>query len=139
VTYPRNSMNARLFGWGARLSAVLVVGGFLSAWPTGAHAQINPFRGNKGPTLSKEDLASGQAAADKLLTEDQAQVGKSEDWAGPTSGNTGSISIQKAFQRQGMECRALRSEVRYKKASTSAPKVLILNVCRTKTGEWKLM
>jgi surface antigen len=92
-----------------------------------------------GRRLSKEDLASGQAAANKLLTEDQAQVGKTEDWAGPTSGNTGTISIQKAFQRQGMECRGLRSEVRYKKASTSSPRVLSLNVCRTKTGEWKLM
>jgi hypothetical protein len=139
VTYPRIFMDAQVFGWVSRLSAALLVGGCLSAWPTGAHAQINPFRGYKGPTLSKEDLASGRAAAAKLLTEDQAEVGKSEDWAGPTSGNTGSISVQKAFQRQGMECRGLRSEVRYKKAPTSSPKVLNLNVCRTKSGEWKLM
>jgi hypothetical protein len=139
VSYPRNSIDAPLFGWGSRLSAVLIIGGLLSAWPTVSHAQINPFRGYKGPTLSKEDLASGQAAAARLLTEDQAQVGKSEDWAGPTSGNTGSISVQKAFQRQGMECRGLRSEVRYKEDSTSSPRVFNLNVCRTKAGEWKLM
>jgi surface antigen len=138
VTNPHNFTNARFFHLVSRLSAVLLVSS-LSAWPTGAHAQINPFRGYKGPMLSKEDLASGQAAAGKLLTEDQAQVGKSEDWAGPTSGNTGSISVQKAFQRQGMECRALRSEVRYKKTPTSSPQVLNLNVCRTKAGEWKLM
>jgi len=130
------SMNAGLFGWGARLSAVFIVGGFLSVWPTGAHAQINPFHGYKGPTLSKEDLASARAAAARLLNEDQAQVGQSEDWAGPTSGNTGSISVQKAFQRQGMECRELRSEVHYKQASS---KVLTLNVCRIKTGAWKLL
>ena len=138
MTYPQNSVSARLFGWESRLSAILFVG-FLATWPTGAHAQINPFRGYKGPTLSKEDLALGQAAADKLLTEDQAQIGKSEDWAGPTSGNSGSISIQKAFHRQGMECRSLRSEIRYKKASTPSPRVFNLNVCRIKTGEWKLM
>ena len=139
MTYPQNSMTARLFGWGPRLTAVLLVGGLLSALPTGTHAQINPFRGYKGPTLGKEDLASAQAAAQKLLTEDQAEVGKSEDWAGPTSGNTGSISVQKAFRRQGMECRALRSEVRYKKTSTASPQTLNLNVCRIKSGEWKLM
>jgi surface antigen len=115
----------------------LIFSVFLAAWPSDAGAQINTFRGYKGPVLSKEDLASGQAAANKLLTEDQAQVGKSEDWAGPTSGNTGSISVQKAFQRQGMECRTL-SEVRYKIASAS-PWTFNLNVCRIKTGEWKLM
>jgi hypothetical protein len=139
VNYPRNPINARLFGWGSRLSAVVIIGGLLSAWPPGADAQINPFRGYKGPTLSKDDLATAQAAADKLLTEDQAQVGKSEDWAGPASGNTGSISVQKAFRRQGMECRELRSEVRYKKAPTSSPRTFNLNVCRIKSGEWKLM
>lgn len=138
MVYLQNAMNAGLFGRGARLSAVFIVGGFLSVWPIGAHAQINPFRGYKGPVLSKEDLALGRAAAKKLLTEDQAQVGKSEDWAGPTSGNTGRISVQKAFQRQGMECRGLRSEVRYKQASAPST-VLNLNVCRIKTGEWKLM
>jgi surface antigen len=139
VSDPQNSSGTPLFGWGLRLSTALIVGGFLSAWPIGADAQINPFRGYKGPTLSKEDLDSGQAAAGKLLHEDQAEVGKSEDWAGPTSGNTGSISIQKTFQRQGMECRVLRSEVHYKKTPTSPASVLNLNVCRIKTGEWKLM
>lgn len=109
------------------------------AWPTGAHAQINPFRGYKGPTLTKDDLASGQAAAMKLLTDDQAQMGKSEDWAGPTSGNTGSVSVQRAFERQGMECRELRTEIRYKKAPTASSRVFNLNVCRTQAGEWKLM
>lgn len=111
---------------------------FLGAWPSAAHAQISPFRGYKGPTLSKEDLASGQAAADKLLAEDQAQVGKSEDWVGPTSGNKGSISVQKAFRRQGMECRTLQSEVLYKKGPAS-PRTFHLNVCRLQSGEWKLI
>src|ERR1700761_3496758 len=100
VSDPQNSISAPLFGWGLRLSTALIVGGFLAAWPMGAHAQINPFRGYRGPTLSKEDLDSGQAAAGKLLNEDQAEVGKAEDWTGPTSGNTGSISVQKTFQRQ---------------------------------------
>jgi hypothetical protein len=138
MTYPRNFTGIWLFGRGSWLIVVLI-GGLIAAWPSGADAQINPFRGYKGPTLSKEDLASGQAAANKLLTEDQAQVGKSEDWSGPTSGNRGSLSIQKAFQRQGMECRTLRSEVHYKKAPASPPRTLNLNVCRTKAGEWKLM
>ncbi len=139
MTDPQNSTRARLFGRVLRLGTVLIAGGYLVAWPIGAHAQVNPFRGYKGPTLSKDDLASGQAAALKLLNDDQAEVGKSENWAGPTSGNSGSVSIQRAFQRQGMECRELRSEARYKRAPKSPPRVFNLNVCRIKTGEWKLM
>jgi surface antigen len=139
VTNPPVRIKARLLGCSTRLSAILVVGGLLFALPHVAHAQVNPFRGYKGPALSKEDLASAQAATKKLLTEDQAQVGKSEDWTGPASGNTGSISVQKTFQRKGMECRALRSEVHYKKSPSSSPKILNLNVCRNKTGEWKLV
>jgi hypothetical protein len=110
----------------------------VAAWPSGAHAQINPFRGNKGPTLSKEDLGAGRAAADKLLTDDHGEVGKSEEWTGPTSGNHGTISVQRAFKRQGRDCRALRSDVRYKKIP-GPPRTLNLDVCRLQTGEWKLM
>jgi hypothetical protein len=84
-------------------------------------------------------LDSGQAAAGKLLNDDQAAMGKSEGWTGPTSGNTGTISVQKTFQRQGMDCRALRSEVHYKKTPNAPPRVFNLNVCRIKTGEWKVM
>jgi hypothetical protein len=106
---PRPFTDARRSHRRSRWSVVLVSGIFLATWTSCARAQINPFRGYKGPTLSKEDLATGRAAANKLLTEDQAQVGKSEDWAGPTSGHTGSISVERAFRRQGMDCRSLRS------------------------------
>jgi hypothetical protein len=118
-------------------SVIIISGFFLAISPSGANAQINPFRGYKGPTLSKEDIAAGRAAAEKLLAEDQAQVGKSEGWTGPTSGNKGNISVQKEFQRQGMQCRALRSEVRFAKPSAQ-PRTINLNVCRVH-GEWKLM
>jgi hypothetical protein len=122
-----------------RIWSVIILGGvILAAWPSGAHAQINPFRGYKGPTLSKEDYAAGNAAAQKLLTDDQAELGKSEPWTGPTSGNTGTITVEKSFRRQGMDCRALKSEVRYKK-NPASPRTLNLNVCRLHSGEWKLM
>jgi hypothetical protein len=122
-----------------RFWSVIILGGvILAAWTSGAHAQINPFRGYKGPTLSKEDYAAGNAAAKKLLTDDQAELGKSEPWTGPTSGNTGTLTVEKSYRRQGMDCRTLKSEVHYKKPHTS-PRTLNLNVCRLHSGEWKLM
>jgi hypothetical protein len=134
----RNCTDARRWRQRSWWSAVLIAGVCLAAWPSGAQAQFNPFRSYKGPALTQEDKDLGQAAAVKLLTQDQAEVGKSEAWAGLKSGNSGAVSVQKAYQRQGMECRAVRSEVRYKNAATP-PRTLDLNVCRIKTGERKLM
>jgi hypothetical protein len=123
---------------GSWWSALFIVGILMTAWSSAADAQINPFRGYRGPVLSKQDLAAGRAAAGKLLNEDHAEIGRSEDWTGPTSGNEGTITVQRAFKRQGMECRALRSEIRYK-SNPAAPRTLNLDVCRIHNGEWKLL
>jgi hypothetical protein len=100
-----------------------------------AHAQINPFRGYNGPVLTKADLDQGTQAADKLLRVDGAKVGTSENWAGPTSGNSGILTVEKTFDRHGMTCRALKSVVNYKAGTT---RTWNLNVCRTANGAWKL-
>jgi hypothetical protein len=118
--------------------APMILAALITVWASCADAQINPFRGYNGPTLSKEDLATGQAAAQKLLTEDEAQVGRSEQWMGKTSGNAGNISVQRAFKRQGMDCRALRMDIHYKD-KPGAPRTFNLNVCRLQTGEWKIV
>ena len=115
------------------LTTLCVVG-----WSTGARAQINPFQGYKGPVLSKEDLAAGRVAGSKLLHDDHADVGTSEAWIGPSSGNRGAVSVVRVFQKKGMDCRTLKSEIHYKKAATS-PRVLNLDVCQLPNGDWKLM
>jgi surface antigen len=101
-----------------------------------AHAQINPFRGYKGPVLSKADLEQGMQAADKLLKADGAKVGASEAWTGPTSGNSGTLTVQSAFERKGSTCRSLRSVVEYK---AGTKRTWTLNVCRVANGDWKLV
>ena len=105
-------------------------------WSVSAHAQINPFRGNKGPVLSKADLELGTQAADKLLKEDEGKVGASETWTGPTSGNSGTVTVQSAFERKGSTCRSLRSVVNYKNGTK---RTWTLNVCRQPNGDWKIV
>lgn len=105
-------------------------------WSAGAHAQINPFRSYKGPVLTKADLEQGIQAADKLLKADEAKVGASETWTGPTSGNSGTLTVQKAFERKGSPCRSLRSVVDYKNGTK---RTWTLNVCRVANGDWKLV
>lgn len=132
--------SARTSRWHRRLAQSITLGAglFLVAGAGSAHAQINPFRGYHGPALTKEDLRTGHDAAAKLLTEDHAEVGRSEEWSGPASGNGGTISVQKEFRRKGMSCRTLKSLVRYKD-STRPQRTWNLDVCQIKSGEWKLM
>ena len=105
-------------------------------WSATANAQINPFRGYKGPQLTKADLEQGMQAADKLLKADEAKVGASETWTGPTSGNSGTLTVQSAFERKGNTCRSLQSVVNYK---AGTKRTWTLNVCRIANGDWKLV
>ena len=97
---------------------------------------MNPFRGYRGPQLSKADVDQGVAAARKLLGTDEAKVGAAETWAEPTSGNSGSWTVQKAFERDGTTCRSLLSVVSYK---SGRKRTWTLDVCRQASGEWKIV
>ena len=122
----RRHMLVRIIG----VTAVVCVGS------ASAHAQINPFRDNKGPVLSKADLEQGNQAADKLLKADEGKVGASETWTGPSSGNSGTLTVQSAFERKGNTCRSLRSVVNYKNGKK---RTWNLNVCRQPNGDWKIV
>lgn len=116
------------------LIAALAVGAV--GWEPAAHAQLNPFRGYKGPTLTKEDMDARSSAALKLLNNDPASVGQKETWIGPKTGNQGTLTIRRVFERSGMPCRSVKSAVVYKQTQTRREFSLI--VCRVATGEWKL-
>lgn len=99
-----------------------------------ASAQINPFRGYRGPVLPSADIQAGTEAAGRLLAQKPAKVGASQFWVGATSGNTGTVTIERIFQQQDRECRALRAKIQYK-AGTARD--WLLNVCQV-SGKWKL-
>lgn len=115
---------------------LLILACAVCLWSGTAHAQINPFRGYKGPALAKADFEQGIQAADKLLKADGANVGASETWVGPTSGNSGTLTVLSAYERQGRPCRSLRSVVKYK---AGTQRTWTLNVCRVASGDWKLV
>lgn len=129
---PVRTWSTRRNLWVRLVSATVV----LCLWSACADAQINPFRSYKGPVLSKADLEQGRQAADRLLNADAGKVGASETWTGPVSGNSGTLTVESAFERKGNTCRSLRSVVNYK-AGTN--RKWTLNVCRLPNGEWKLV
>jgi surface antigen len=99
-----------------------------------AAAQINPFRNYSGPVLSKADIAAGREAAARLLAEADPKVGTSESWSGPTSGNTGTLTIERIYQQRGNDCRAVRSSVAYKSGTHRS---FLLHACNV-SGRWRL-
>lgn len=100
-----------------------------------SHAQINPFGGYKGPALTNADLDAGIAAAARLLGDNPKPVGAVEAWAGPSSGNSGTMAVEHVYTRQGQPCRTLRSTVTYKEGKKLS---YLLKACRV-SGAWKLM
>lgn len=105
-------------------------------WTSAAHAQLNLFSRSRGPVLPKADIDARSAAAQKLLNDDPASVGQAESWTGPKSGNQGTLTIRRVFERSGMPCRSVESNVVYKQAQTKSS--FTLTACRLATGEWKL-
>jgi len=99
-----------------------------------AAAQINPFRNYSGPVLAKADIAAGREAAGRLLDAPSPQVGSSEEWTSPTSGNSGTLTIERLYQRDGNNCRAVRSLVHYKNGRERS---FLLQTCNV-GGRWRL-
>ena len=106
----------------------------LACLPMSARAQVNPFRPFHGPTLPRADLDAGKQAASRLLGADPKPVGATETWTGPTSGNSGVLTIERAYQRQGHVCRAVRSRIIYKQGTERS---FLLQACRV-GGRWRL-
>jgi hypothetical protein len=117
------------------LFAIVVAVGALAGTPS-AQAQINPFRSYSGPTLTKEDISAGSGAFQKLLNREPASVGDTETWIDNNTGNQGKFTLRRIFQRSGMPCRAVASEIAYKRTKTK--REFTLTACRVASGEWKL-
>jgi hypothetical protein len=102
---------------------------------TSAEAQINPFRSYKGPVLTQEDRKQANESVDRLLGKSPPAVGAFETWNGPTSGNSGTLTVERAFRRQGSDCRTVRSHVTYKAGNE---RIFTLDACLI-AGKWKLL
>lgn len=114
-------------GWFALLAALVTA-------PVAAQAQVNPFRGLRGPTLTQPDITAGRAAAARLLGANPKPAGSVEEWANPASGNAGTLTVERAYRRAGRDCRDVRSSVNY---SNGAERSLLFRACRV-GGQWRL-
>ena len=115
------------------MSAALV---FAILVPAGATAQVNPFRGSRGPGLTPEDNQLLFASVARLNAAEPSQVGSSEAWSNPQTGSSGTSTILRVFHSGGMACHLVRHHLVV--AGRQPGHNYRLTWCRTPSGEWKI-
>ena len=123
--------------FGGRMKWFLVLVALLSlVGPPTALAQFFPFGRWGRDNLTKEDWDQLYAARDKALA-DPAAVGTKESWANPQSGDSGTIEIRKAFERNDLTCRNVRYVITRKGQTTN--RIYVMNECKDTDGKWKFV
>lgn len=108
--------------------ALLLIGG-------AAHGEAMGFLGTPGPFLDRADLVQADAAAQRLLHPQPAALGTTEAWAEPGSGDSGTLTMERAYRSKGRDCRGVRWHDLFK---SGAERTLHLNTCFV-AGRWWLM
>jgi surface antigen len=117
------------------LAALVVATALSIVLPCSVEAQLMPLmKTYAGPGLSKDDLNRLRAASSRLY--EGRSIGTVERWRNPDTGNSGSVTLARSFEFNGMPCRSLDYSIRYAK-SPATPGRYSLSWCKTSTGEWK--
>jgi surface antigen len=103
------------------------------AWP--ADAQVSPF--GDSLDLEAEDIEMLKAAAAALFANDDARIGDTKTWSNPASGNTGSASLVKTFEHQGLPCKRVQHVIQQKGRADQV--IYQFARCRTSDGTWQLL
>ena len=102
----------------------------------GARAQLlMPLLGNDGPVLKQADFVLADAAARKLLEPQPAPLGTAANWTDAATGNSGTLTMGRAYRRDGNDCRAVSWHDVFK---GGMERTVALDTCRI-SGLWKLM
>ena len=117
------------------LVRLLIILALLLGLSVTGHAQVLGFFGDKSPVLDRADLIQADQAARRLLRPQPAALGTSETWAEPTSGDSGTLTLERAYQSHGRNCRAVRWHDVFK---SGAERSLLLDTCLV-AGRWRLM
>jgi len=102
-----------------------------------APALIDPFESYFVADLTKKDQQLIADAASKLYQNPAAEVGASEQWQNPESGNSGTAVLVEKSEINGMPCKRLRHTVKVK--NFAEPRTVEFRRCKFPDGQWKIM
>ena len=114
-----------------RLSGALAACFLLSA-----AAQGQPFLQGGGRGLSPEDTRLLFESIARLNAAEPSQVGRSDRWSNPRTQSSGTSTVLRVFNSDGMVCHLLLHSIVV--AGRPPAQDYRLTWCRTPTGEWKI-
>ncbi|MEM7225154.1 MAG: hypothetical protein AAF495_19405 [Pseudomonadota bacterium] len=115
------------------LAAVLALG---AASITPSLAQVNPFE-DQLSDLSAEDRDKLMRAALALYDDPDKPIGTVDRWENTISGNSGAVKLLGRFEHQGLPCVTLQHRLDI--ATKQDPQFYVINRCKAKDGDWKIL
>jgi surface antigen len=86
--------------------------------------------------LTRDDLALLSAASAKVYSPETVAVGAVESWVNPKTGNSGTVTLIRQYERGDMPCRQFTHRI---KLAGRAEQTYTFSRCRVAPGEWKLI
>ena len=87
--------------------------------------------------LKDADIVAMDGAADRILANKTLKPGMSESWKGKGTGNTGKISILKAFKKYGLPC--FETSYQFEFFRVADPVKYVIPWCRLSDNSWKMV
>ena len=115
----------------------------LASYVVAAHAQtVGPdLFGASGLPLTNGDFSRMAKAVNPLLNDETIPIGTARSWSNPTSGNSGTITLEERFtydyEGKTLPCRKLKYRTVIKNYAN--PYNLRLNRCKVADGRWLLI
>ena len=122
------------------LRSFVVMAGLVFGVAAANAAGMNPF-GPSGLPLTSKDFANMAVVVDPLLNDETIPIGTARSWSNPTSGNSGTITLEGRFtydyQGKTLPCRKLRYHTVIR--NKADPYNLRINRCKVANGNWMLL
>ena len=120
----------------ARLSVMVFLGATMVSV---GHAQLAGFYpiGSDAVSLNNADFTMLIDAANDLLRRPRLSSGATTTWRNAQTGSSGTIRVTKTFHDDAMLCHTLNYET--VPMATPPANHLVLNWCKTRDGEWKIL
>lgn len=100
-----------------------------------AHAQMLGLESDTNVTLTQADLDMIKTALAQQIH--GKKPGASAAWSDPTSGNSGTLRLQKVFSRQGQRCEQIEYQLHPPEKGKLSDRYALIS-CLQPDGAWKL-
>jgi surface antigen len=117
--------------------AALGVALMLLAAGTASAQLTSPFGRESIDHVTDEDRRLAEEASAKIYKPSSPQIGTSESWDNPATGNHGTVTLVRFREYQGLPCRTLRHIIYVKDRDRQFE--FVIDRCRTSDGQWKLL